>query len=302
MLDFVRRARKGLKASLPYVRKREYRILRERHDALIDALTVEARPARDAEFTWIKPFGQLSGGEVCLFVTYAAQPALKPHVLHHLASLASAGFAVVLVINTDLDRNSMSIPPTLVDRLAACMVRENVGFDFAAWGHAYALGNGFLNCSRLLLVNDSVIGPLSAEAFSALILRLRQSSADVIGLTENALPHRHLQSYFLCFGPRALRSEVLHRALMGLYCLPTKSLVIDAYETALTRQFERHGLVTAALFPPLSRDSRSADDTLIRWKELIAAGFPYVKASLLASPRHHAAVRAILPSDLLPPQ
>jgi len=36
--NVFRQARRAIKAHLPYVRRREYRILRRRHDALIDAL------------------------------------------------------------------------------------------------------------------------------------------------------------------------------------------------------------------------------------------------------------------------
>jgi len=299
-LDALRRVRKALKASLPYVRKREYRILRQRHDALIDAFTVGAKPASDAGFRWIKPFGDVPGGEVCLFVTYAARPELKPHVIHHLAALMDAGFAVILVINTDLDHSALSIPSGLTERLAACLVRENVGFDFAAWAHAYALGQGFPAATRLLLVNDSVIGPLDDAAYAEVLRRLRAAAADLVGLTENAVPHRHLQSYFLAFGPRALQSKEFRAAFLGMRSLPSKELVIDAYETALTRQLTQAGLSGVALFPPLYSDPRSADDTMIRWRELIDAGFPFVKASLLNSATHGSAARERIPAAWLP--
>jgi hypothetical protein len=97
-----------------------------------------------------------------------------------------------------------------------------------------------------------------------------------------------------------MASPVLTQALNGMRSLPSKELVIDLYETSLTRQLEQAGLRAVALFPPLYRDPYSADDTLIRWRELLDAGFPYVKASLLASPKHATAVRARLPAGLLP--
>jgi lipopolysaccharide biosynthesis protein len=145
-----------------------------------------------------------------------------------------------------------------------------------------------------------MIGPVDAGHFEVLMQRLREAAGDMVGLTENSLPHRHLQSYFLAFGPRALASPVLQQALGDMRSLPSKELVIDLYETTLTRQLESAGLRAVTLFPPLYRDPYSADDTLIRWQELLNAGFPYVKASLLASPRHAAAVRAHVPAGLLP--
>lgn len=299
--DAFRRLRKAVKARLPYVRRREYRILAERHQALIAAFTTEARLATDAEVVVLKAPDVSLAGEICLFAAFAATPEPKPHVRAHVESLARAGFAVVLVVNTGLDRRSLSIGPTLLDCLAGCIVRENVGFDFAAWAHAYSLGQGFPRCSRLLLANDSVIGPLDEHSFEALIERLRDSDADMVGLTENRTPHRHLQSYFLAFGPRALASPEFRCALAGMHALPTKELVIDAYETSLTRLLEAAGLSAAALFPPLYDEPRSGDDTTARWRELIDAGFPFVKASLLRSPMHANPVRAVVPARLLPP-
>jgi lipopolysaccharide biosynthesis protein len=299
--DTFRRVRKAVKAHLFYVRRREFRILSERHEALIAAFTVDSRLATDAEVVLLKAPEASLAGEICLFVTHATTTELKPHVRAHLESLADAGFAVVLIANTDLDRRSLRIDSALLARLAGCLVRENVGFDFAAWGHAYSLGKGLPHCSRLLLVNDSVVGPLSKSSFTALIERLRRTDADMVGLTENRTPRRHLQSYFLAFGPRALASEAFRRAFLGLRSLPTKELVIDAYETSLTRQLERSGLSAVALFPPLYDEPRSGDDTTTRWRELIDAGFPFVKASLLRSSRHSDDVRAAVPGNLLPP-
>ena len=164
--DVLRRLRKAVKAHLPYVRRREYRILSERHDALIAAFTTEARAASEAEAAVLKAPDPSLAGEICLFATFAPTPDLKPHVRAHVESLARVGFAVVLVVNTDLDRRGLRLDADLLDGLAGCIVRENIGFDFAAWGHAYSLGQGFPRCTRLLLANDSVIGPLSEPAFA----------------------------------------------------------------------------------------------------------------------------------------
>jgi hypothetical protein len=299
--DAFRRVRNAIKAHLPFVRRREYRILSERHEALIAAFTAEARMATDAGVAVLKWPASSLAGEVCLFVTHAPSPQLKPHVHVHVQSLAEAGFGVVLLVNTDLDRRGLLIEAPLLDCLVGCVVRENVGFDFGAWGHGYALGQGFPQCSRLLLVNDSIIGPINDRAFTAMVGRLRESRADMVGLTENRVPHRHLQSYFLTFGSRALRSDAFRVVFSGLRSLPTKELVIDAYETSLTRQLERKGLSGEALFPPLYDEPRSGDDTTRHWRELVDAGFPYVKASLLRSARHCDSVRGVVPAHLLPP-
>jgi hypothetical protein len=298
--DALRRTRRALKARLPYVRRREYRLLRARHDALIDALIARPRRAVEARCRAVKPIAGTLSGEVCLFATHAAAPALKPHVVHHALSLAEAGFAVVLMVNADDEARTVAPGTALLDRLAGAYVRENAGFDFGAWGHGWALGGGLPGATRLLLVNDSIIGPLDGKKFAALLGRLRGSSADVVGLTENFVPHPHLQSFFLAFGPRALAAPMLRSVFDGMHALPTKELVIDAYESALTRQLVAAGLTATALFPPLYVDPLSADDTLRRWRELLEAGFPFVKASLLRAGPQAERVRACVPAALMP--
>jgi len=297
--DALRHARRALKARLPYVRRREYRLLRARHDALIDALIARPRRAAQAAIRAVKGMPSDLGGEVCLFATHSATAALKPHVPHHVRCLAEAGFGVVLVVNADAGAEDCVLPPEMLGHLAGAYVRENAGFDFGGWGHAWALGQGFPAATRLLLVNDSIVGPLDAGAFASMLGRLRAADADVVGLTRNFVPHPHLQSFFLAFGPGALGSPVLRAVLDGMHALPTKELVIDAYETALTRQLAAAGLSVAALYAPMYPDPLSADDTLLRWRELLEAGFPFVKASLLRGPQA-AQARACVPPALLP--
>ena len=299
--DAWRRARRAIKSRMPYVRRREYRLLRARHDALIDALIAHPRRAVEASCRAVKPVAGTLTGEICLFATHAAGSALKPHVVHHARSLAEAGFAVVLMVNADDEARNIAPGTELLDELAGAYVRDNVGFDFGAWGHGWALGSGFSGAKRLLLVNDSIIGPLDKERFGTLLGRIRGSSADVVGLTENFVPHPHLQSFFLAFGPRALAAPVLRSVFDGMHALPTKELVIDAYESALTRQLVAAGLTATALFPPLYDDPLSADDTLRRWRELLDAGFPFVKASLLRAGPQAAGVRGLIPAALMPP-
>lgn len=299
--EALRRQRRALKASLPYVRRREHRIAQRKYAALIDAFSLHPRRATDARLHALKPLQGRLEGDVCYFVSFAAKPPLKPHVLVHLDHLLRAGFKTVLVINTPCAPEAFAIDPALMGRLSAVFVRENVGFDFAAWAHMHAACGGLAPESRLLLVNDSIVGPLSEAAFTSLIARLRRSSADLVGLTENASPLRHLQSYFLAFGPQALASPAFRELFQGMQALPTKDLVIDVYETTLTKRLTDAGLKAEALFPALYDDPLSANDTTLRWEALILAGFPYLKASVLAEQRGNPRVRALVPAALLPP-
>ncbi|HUP08584.1 MAG TPA: rhamnan synthesis F family protein [Caldimonas sp.] len=281
--DRLRSWRRAVKAKLPYVRRREHGVLQRQYADLIEAL--DAPPATSAAWTWVKPLDQPLAGDVCFFVTHADGPALKPHVVDHVAHLAAAGLQVVLIANRSIpaaDAQGLALEPALLARTRAVAVRGNEGYDFGAWAHALALVPPEPAWMRLFLVNDSVVGPLDLAAFQRLMARIRASHADVIGLTEALSPVRHLQSWFLVFGPRALHGGTVARLFARVRNWPAKKQVIDVHETRLTRLLEAEGLATEAMFPSLSGDARSSDDTSLRWAELVERGMPYLKTRVLA--------------------
>jgi lipopolysaccharide biosynthesis protein len=300
LTDRLRSWRRRLKAGLPYVRRREHRVLQRKYADLIAALDGQAPPASSAAWRWLQPVEGELEGEVCLFVAFTEQPHLKAHVADHVAFLAAAGLAVVLVVNTDLPADALVIDPALRARTRGIAARANAGYDFGAWAHALALLPPTPRWRRLFLVNDSMVGPLDAGAFERLLARIRGSAADVVGLTEALLPRRHLQSYFLVFGPRALQGGVA-RLFARVRNWPAKLQVIDVHETRLTELLEAEGLRTEALFPSLSGDALSSDDTSLRWAELVERGLPYLKTRVVEAHREDGRIARWLSARPAPP-
>ena len=297
--DAFRAWRRDLKARLPYVRRREHRILQRKYNELIDCLGWTAAPATEARLHAIKPLVQDLAGEVCFFVSFAPEPRLKPHVKRHIRHLLDADVRVVLILNTDLAPGQFVIDAGMLNELSGVFVRENTGFDFAAWAHLYSLCEAPQHWTRLFLVNDSIVGPLDSQHFHQLMERVRRSSADVVGLTESQSPLRHVQSFFLVFNATALRSPVVQRVFGRMLSLSTKAQVIDVYESRLTQVLTRNGLRCEALFAPLSNDPHSSNDTAFRWAELIRAGFPYIKTSILDRFAGSAKLAAVVPAEFL---
>lgn len=296
MLAAFRYWRRSLKSKLPYVRRRQYRILQQRHDALIESLN-ELRPASDAAVRTVKSPGQPLTGDLCLFLTHASRPQIKAHVLAHIDSLLGAGIQVVLVVNADLPLDQVMIDPATLNKLAAAYVRENLGFDFAGWAHGLSLCGGSAQLGRLFLVNDSIVGPLDQAAFNAVIKRVRDSRSDVIGLTRNPRPVPHLQSFFLCFSGAALQSPVVVRFFDRVIALPTKDQVIDVYELRLSARLTKAGLKLEALFPPMSTDPSKSNDVFHHWQQLVEAGFPYVKTRILTDFGDDPRLRRLVPAE-----
>ena len=114
----------------------------------------------------------------------------------------------------------------------------------------------------------------------SMMARIRNSTADLIGLTERNGPQPHLQSQFLVVTQRLLRSEVFGRLMRGIVNLPTKEGVILQYETQITRFLRAHGFGCEAVFPRLSQGN---DDTFHNWAQLIEQGYPFVRSRVLGS-------------------
>ncbi len=293
-----------LKQRLPYVRRREYAVMAQRYEQALLAFMAKPSMAADAEFTVLHQRGEPSKGgacrNLCLFVSYAPQPTVKAHVLHHIQAFRQEGFEVILILNSPHAAAHFTLDPALLAACEAICVRENTGLDFAAWAHAvdhFKLGGADLD--RVVLANDSIIGPVSQPAFKALVDRVRASSSDVIGLTENWAPRWHLQSFFLVFQHEALRRGLFAQAMAAIQNLPNKDLVIDVYETHFTLAMKAQGLRCEALFEADPNNLYKANSIYYRWADLMARGFPYLKVSVLAEKQHDPAVRAALPAGML---
>ncbi len=299
LVDRFRALRRDAKAAMPWVRRREYRLLRRRFDDVVQSVGWTAPAATEAGIHALHPLRLAGAEEVCFFVSHAVRPRLKPHVVHHLQSLLGAGIRVVLILNTDLPAGDFEIEPGLAARLSGVLVRENLGFDFAAWAHAYALCPDAAQWKRLFLVNDSIAGPLDPADFATMLARVRGSPADLVALTANESPVPHLQSFFIALNASALRSAPVQRFFARVLSLPQKSEVIDVYETWFTEMMKRQGLRGEAIFAALGNDRHSSNDTSFRWKQLIDAGFPYIKVSVMDRYAASPDVKALVPADWL---
>jgi hypothetical protein len=156
----------------------------------------------------------------------------------------ASGFDVVFVTNAAL--------LAAEDKAAAAahswkvIQRRNVGLDFGAWRDAaFALLIGRPPPDELLLVNDSVLGPISPllPIFSA----ARNLKEGVVGLTESRQGGVHLQSYFVLALGAAAAADTLN-FLTNLELSTSKWLMVQRGEFGLTRYLVRRGHRVTALF------------------------------------------------------
>lgn len=222
--------------------------------------------------------GNLARRRICLFVSYSPDYSLKPHVRFHLQALKAAGFDLVYILIVDAFANRRLFAP--VDFLSGMIVRRNAGFDFGAWADAFRVLPTAWNAERVVLVNDSIFGPIGD--FGHFTQRLLAESADLVGLTESLEVQPHLQSYFLMLQHGGLRRREPRAFWESLENLQDKRAAVLRYETKLLGMYRQWGLRGAALFSWQPQGSGPhANPTLTQWRALLRRGFPYIKAQLL---------------------
>ena len=244
----------------------------------------------------IKPPPSLWGRQVCVFVSYSSTGEIKPHVAFHLKAIKKCGFTTVLVLVTDTELDL--VPESSISTGQPLVLRRNAGFDFGAWADAFRLFPDLWEAQCVLLVNDSIFGPminLGPTMKAAL-----GAPADLVGLTESLEYRRHLQSYFLLMKRRALSRSRVQDFWTNVQNLPTKQEVISAYEVNLAALSRENGLETQAVFPLADFRMVSANPSIHLWRVLLDRGFPYLKVELfreLISPKRWARDKQRFPNQ-----
>ena len=274
------------------------------------------RSPMQAVFTWPDTLASL-GPRVVLFVHFDSGQNVRPYVLQYLAQLQATGLSVVFVSNAGSLRAEAieAIKPFC----AGILVRRNIGYDFVAMREGLAhFGLPRADTELLILANDSVYGPL--RPLDEMIAQFDFSRADLWGATESWQARYHLQSYLLAAGPALLRHPAWARFWEQVQPVPNKRWVIARYEVGITQWMLREGLRVAAVWPyqklmddidptPLNGVFPKASDetdpliamrrvhlrrvriayvnrtaqnpTSDLWRELLMAGFPFIKRELL---------------------
>ncbi len=217
--------------------------------------------------------------DVAILCHWDPTGAVRPDTVRYVRELAQAGFSVVVV------SNGRPIRPDIAARLTEVSVfltRRNIGIDFCAWRMAMrALSLPRRETKRILLVNDSVYGPL--KPLAPLLARMPPGAAELWGLTDSRERGSHLQSYFLLANEVAIRSAVWKSFWYWTVPLPSRRWMVGRYEIGLSARMRRAGFRIQALFPyeTIVPDGSIANPTLGGWRALYDAGFPFVKRALL---------------------
>ena len=224
---------------------------------------------------WIKKPGDMAGHEVCLLVSYTATGVLSPHTLAWCEAWHRRGFKVILVVAMDAPSRfarDRPLPPCVTGLL----LRRNIGYDFGSWVAGLEATPGIHRASLLAMTNDSVYGPL--DGFDAMLARVHASAGEIVGVAESFERLHHLQSFLVFYTPAAMKTAAFRRFWRRIPLGGREEVIFDG-ELRLLFTMLLHGLKVDILFP--SERSISLNPTLFHWRELLDAGFPFVKIQLL---------------------
>lgn len=205
----------------------------------------QIRSTRQINYVW--PQGEIPlGPKVALFMHFDRRGLVRQQLLEYMRELTENGRDVVFVSNSGKLR-----PEALAAVQKICagvIVRKNIGYDFGAWRDAIDyLGLPRAGTEEIICANDSVFGPLLPLGDT--LRRLDYGRADIWGLTESWQVRYHLQSFFIAFGPTAVRTAAFRKFWNTVRPVPVKAYIVKTYEIGVTQAMMKGGLHCAALWP-----------------------------------------------------
>ena len=182
---------------------------------------------------------------VVVFMHFDRNGRVSMTVIAYLKDLISNRFCVVFVTNSGM---LTALGRAELQKLCvAVFVRRNRGYDFGAWRDVIdTLGLPAADTEELLLINDSMYGPL--RPMDEILAKLDYAQADIWGLTESWQERYHLQSFFIAFGVRALRSAAFGKFWGSVKPVPSKAFIVRIYEVGFTQVMMKAGLQCKAIW------------------------------------------------------
>jgi len=238
---------------------------------------VEALPRIDLTTLYFHQSSILPERKIAtIFVHYDLYGNLSENCKAYLQELSSYS-TLYFVSSSELLVQDTAALSWLEQRCFQVIVRRNSGYDFGCWSHVIQQNYEQLCAyAGVLLVNDSVVGPLRSmrgvfEALTAL-------DGDFAGLTACLTPAWHLQSYFTYYKQRLVRSLLFKQHWQDIRVLPSKQAVILHYEIAWSTLLTQLQFSGQALFDDFTH---AENPTHHSWDALIEAGHPLIKRELL---------------------
>ncbi|MDO8983803.1 glycosyltransferase [Cypionkella sp.] len=230
------------------------------------------------------PPASFIGKEVCFFVSHAPLGVTLEYTRQYIGAIRDAGVQVVLCLSTD--NMWLPIDKSIEDCVDGLIIRQNVGFDFAAWADMLRTFPEVWDSDRVFFANDSLIGPFAS--LESIIQDIRTRNGGFFALSECTNSSYHAQSYFFGWNRQNLQAEALRRFWESIANEEDKTQVVLKYEYAIAplspalpdpSQHFVFGMET--LFGCEPSMMSGFNPTHGAWRRMLDLGFPFVKTDLL---------------------
>jgi lipopolysaccharide biosynthesis protein len=198
---------------------------------------------------------RVRSGSAAVYVNYDPDGIVHDYVVYQLRELADAGFWIIFVTN------SPTFADASRDRVAPfckkIIWRFNRGYDFGAYKDGLAAIPDLHRIDQLLLMNDSTYGPF--QKLSTILASIDKTKVDFWGIADSWEHEYHIQSFFIIFFQKAIRSSAFKLFWRDLPFIDNKAWIIRNGEIKLTQALSRAHLRGGVLAPYWSAAEKMKD-------------------------------------------
>ena len=187
---------------------------------------------------------------LCIYIIFDKEKRIDKYIQTVLKGIRKHVSSVVVVCNFE---SAVSGLEYITDYADEILYRENKGYDSGAYKDAIEyLGDVLETYDELLLANDTFYGPF--DSFDDMFKRMDEDECDYWGITRHPagrwtdgyLYNSHIQSYFIVYKERILRSSDFANFWCDLkYPMSYEEAIIN-YEFALNQYFAEKNFVGKA--------------------------------------------------------
>jgi hypothetical protein len=200
-----------------------------------------------------------------------------------IGELQRNGYRVVVCSTSSYPAPIRVYPGEPVDLSALTVVRRpNIGYDFGSWAVLMQLCSDLLGADKVLVLNDSLIGPF--DSLEPVIADFESTSADVWGMVESGQVTDHLQSYFRGFRYGCLTEPAMRSFWRNIRVIDDKKTLIGCYEYGFAPLLKEWNYSVDCFVDYRGITGRAHNPTIAGWRNLLAAGVPFVKRELVRRP------------------
>jgi hypothetical protein len=212
-------------------------------------------------------FTKLCGEAVAIYCHYSSTGRVSAMVRSQIATYAAQGFEVIFVsMCASLNEDDVG---RLRKLCRAIVVRRSFGRDFGAWSDI--LSSDLIQRARireLLLVNDSVLGPIRPMEFLFETIRTADGLWGLINSDQNG---SHLQTFFL-FSRGSAAVDAAFDFFDRLVLSTDKEIVVNNGELSFSSSIARRGVPLWSLYGLRQVEDAALSDRKSRLETVLTLG------------------------------